>query len=121
MIKHLLSFALAFVVGATLALGARTVRHDPHALTEGPSTTAHSEHAVLAADSAPRTEIAPVTEQPTVNSVCAICGMPVDPALPTAEYRGKRIGFGCRACPAKFAKDPDRYGPSALENKVMEE
>ncbi len=47
--------------------------------------------------------------------------MPVNPSLPTAEYRGKRIGFGCRACPAKFAKDPDRYGPSALENKVVED
>jgi len=53
-----------------------------------------------------------------VNSVCAICGMPVDPRLPTIEYQGKTIGFGCRMCPPKFKADPERYGPSFLGNQV---
>jgi YHS domain-containing protein len=49
-----------------------------------------------------------------VNTTCAICGMPVDPKLPTATYQGKTIGFGCRMCPPKFQADPDRYGPGFL-------
>ncbi len=54
----------------------------------------------------------------TVNTVCAICGMAVDPNIPTASYQGKRIGFGCGKCPPKFAADPERYGPFALTNQV---
>ncbi len=53
-----------------------------------------------------------------VNTVCAICGMDVDPSLPTAEYKGQTIGFGCKMCPAKFKADPDRYGPMYLKNEV---
>jgi YHS domain-containing protein len=53
-----------------------------------------------------------------VNTVCAICGMPVDPKLPTAQYQGKTIGFGCKMCPPKFAKDPDRWGPLYLRNET---
>ena len=56
----------------------------------------------------------------TVNTVCAICGMEVDPKIPTVEYRGKTIGFGCRMCPPKFKADPDRYGPLYLKNEVIE-
>jgi YHS domain-containing protein len=56
-----------------------------------------------------------------VNTICAICGMPVNPKLPTATYQGKTIGFGCKACPPKFAAEPDRYGPAALKNQVVEE
>lgn len=55
----------------------------------------------------------------TVNSVCAICGMDVDPDLPTAEYQGKTIGFGCKACPAIFKANPDKYGPAYLRNEVV--
>jgi YHS domain-containing protein len=54
-----------------------------------------------------------------VNTVCAICGMDVDPRMPTAEYQGKTIGFGCRMCPPKFKADPDRYGPLYLKNEVV--
>jgi hypothetical protein len=46
--------------------------------------------------------------------------MPVNPKLPTAVYQGKTVGFGCKACPGQFAADPDRFGPSALQNKVVE-
>ena len=55
----------------------------------------------------------------TVNTVCAICGMDVDPAIKPATYQGKLVGFGCRMCPPKFAREPDRYGPAALENKIV--
>lgn len=54
-----------------------------------------------------------------VNTICAICGMEVDPSLPTAEYQGKTIGFGCRMCPPKFKAAPDKYGPSYLRNEVF--
>jgi hypothetical protein len=56
----------------------------------------------------------------TVNTVCAICGMDVDPSIKPATYKGKLVGFGCRMCPPKFAADPERYGPAALENRVVE-
>jgi hypothetical protein len=56
----------------------------------------------------------------TVNTVCAICGMDVDTSIKPASYQGKRVGFGCRMCPPKFARDPDRYGPAALRNEVVE-
>ena len=52
-----------------------------------------------------------------VNTICAICGMPVDPTLPTLEYQGKRIGFGCKLCPPKFKAEPDRYGPFYLRDE----
>lgn len=54
-----------------------------------------------------------------VNSVCAICGMEVDPKLPTLEYKGQTIGFGCKMCAPKFKADPDRYGPAYLRNEVI--
>ena len=54
-----------------------------------------------------------------VNTVCAICGMEVDPALPTLQYKGQTIGFGCKMCPPKFKADPDRYGPSYLKNEIL--
>jgi hypothetical protein len=63
-------------------------------------------------------ETADASLQP-VNTICAICGMPVDPNLPTLEYQGKRIGFGCKLCPPKFKADPDRYGPFYLRDERM--
>jgi hypothetical protein len=45
--------------------------------------------------------------------------MKVDPALPTATYQGKTIGFGCRMCPPKFKAAPDKYGPTYLRNEVI--
>lgn len=54
-----------------------------------------------------------------VNTVCAICGMNVDPQLETLEYQGKTIGFGCKLCAPKFKADPERYGPLYLKNEVI--
>ena len=59
------------------------------------------------------------TSAKPVNTVCAICGMPVDPAIPTVEYEGKTIGFGCKMCPPKFKADPERYGPLYLKNEPI--
>lgn len=85
---------------------------DPHASHQN-ATPATSE-----------TESAPASSATTaavpVNSICAICGMEVDPDLPTAEYQGKTIGFGCKACPPKFKANPDKYGPAYLRNEVVE-
>lgn len=58
----------------------------------------------------------PASTKP-VNTLCAICGMDVDPDLPTATYQGQTIGFGCPACPPKFRANPDRYGPAYLRNE----
>ena len=54
-----------------------------------------------------------------VNTICAICGMPVDPAIPTVEFQGKTIGFGCKMCPPKFKADPELYGPLYLKNEPI--
>ena len=112
MTKHLFIFAATFIVGALIALAARTASHDPHQpAVETP----------LAAE--PKTQNAkPKTQNPpsvAVNTVCAICGMKVDPKLPTLEYQGKQIAFGCRMCPPKFKANPDKYGPYYLRNEVM--
>ena len=71
----------------------------------------HANHGAAAATSAP-------VDKP-VNTVCAICGMEVDPDLPTLEYKGQTIGFGCKLCAPKFKADPDRYGPQYLKNEVI--
>lgn len=71
------------------------------------------------APAAPSTVPAPVsTGSPkVVNTICAICGMDVDPAIAPIAYQGQLVGFGCGACPPKFKREPDRYGPAALKNE----
>ena len=119
--KNIFTFLGTFVVGALLALVARAALFNPH---EGTSTAPaaaavasadpHAGH--VAAAAAPKAK----AKAKPVNTVCAICGMDVDPSLPTAEYKGQTIGFGCAACPPKFAKNPDRWGPAALKNQVVD-
>ena len=109
MIRHAVIFLGTFVVGAAVTLAIRTARHDPHA--------GHAP-AASAAQSSPAPAPAANAAKP-VNTVCAICGMPVDPRLPTAVYQGQVIGFGCRMCPPKFQKDPDKYGPVYLRNETL--
>jgi YHS domain-containing protein len=85
-----------------------------------PVADAHASHQNAAAPkNEPSPASSPATAPKTVNSICAICGMEVDPDLPTAEYQGKTIGFGCRACPPKFKANPDKYGPAYLRNEVV--
>lgn len=144
MFKHLLLFAVCFSLGCIAALATRTALHSPHQsvgessaagdsapLVSNPLTpasppvTPHEHSPAPSAPpsaspaSAPATNPASVAEG-TVNTVCAICGMDVDPSIPPATYQGKKIGFGCRMCPPKFAAQPDLYGPAALENRVIE-
>lgn len=98
----LILFVVAFALAAGVTLALRTARHDPHA---GHSPAEHARATQAAAA--------------TVNTICPICAMDVDPSLKPAEYQGKLVGFGCAACPPRFAADPERWGPSALRNEVL--
>ena len=136
MTKHLFPFFAALILGAVLALAIRSAKHQPTPVADpslrGAAGDAAIHHSASGAERAPSTAsstAAPATSltaattapAPTpVNTVCAICGMDVDPSIPTATYQGKTIGFGCRMCPPKFKSDPDRYGPAYLANKVLE-
>ena len=104
--KTLVIFLAAFAIGAAATLGFRVARHRPYAPP--------------AADQPAPAAPAAATSQAPVNTICAICGMDVDPDIATAQYQGKTIGFGCAACPPKFAANPDTYGPFALQNKEAE-
>lgn len=125
MIRNVFIFLGTFVVGALIALMARASLFDPHKDHGGPAPA--REHAPMVTNHVGATSTASehaghgtsATERKTVNSVCAICGMEVDPNLPTLEYQGKTIGFGCRMCAPKFKADPDRYGPLYLRNEVI--
>lgn len=148
MIRNLFFFLAAFVASALIALVVRARMFQPHADHEGhpaaggdyasmvsnPLTPANEPVAPKAgAASAPTATpaaadphaghgapAAPTAEAgKPVNTVCAICGMEVDPKLPTMQYQGKTIGFGCKMCPPKFKADPDRYGPAYLRNEVI--
>jgi len=132
--KSVAVFLAMFAIGAAVGLAIRSASHDPYddAATHVPAPTttpmvdnapprdaappaaAHASHAEHSATPAREDEGKPV------NTVCAICGMEVDPSLPTMEYKGKAIGFGCKVCLPKFKADPDRYGPAALSNQVVE-
>lgn len=135
MIRNTFVFLAAFVASALIALVVRATRFQPHAGHEGhpaaggdytpmvsnpltpaspPAAAAADPHAGHGAATTPAAE----SGKP-VNTVCAICGMEVDPKLPTLQYQGKTIGFGCKMCPPKFKADPDRYGPAYLRNEVI--
>ena len=115
--KATLIFLATFLVGAVLAFATRTALHEPYAepaplvATAAPAVDPHAGHTAPAA--------VPAATVNTVNTVCPICAMDVDPDLKPATYQGKLVGFGCAACPPRFAKDPDRYGPAALRNEVV--
>lgn len=107
--KPALLFLAAFVVSAFATLLVRTALHAPYA-----APLLKSEISNLKSDGEA------VAAATVVNTLCALCGMPVDPSIKPADYNGKLVGFGCPACPPIFAKEPDRYGPSALRNEVVE-
>lgn len=136
MIRSIFTFAGTFAAGALVALVVRAALYEPAAT---PGAHAGGDYAPMVSNQAS----APATAQPAghgppasgvhahhepdpaaaasqpVNTVCAICGMDVDPSIPTIEYQGKTIGFGCKMCPPKFKADPDRYGPIYLRNEVI--
>ena len=130
MTRHAFTFLGTFLVGALIALAARTASHQPHAEhppvehRDAPAAAPAPKPAAAPTDHAQHAAPSAATVQPAgaatpVNTVCAICGMKVDPKLPTIEYQGKTIGFGCRMCPPKFKADPDKYGPVYLRNEVI--
>jgi YHS domain-containing protein len=142
MIRNLFVFLAAFVASALIALVVRATMFQPHAAHEGHPAAGGDYAPMVSNPQAPAREpVAPAKAAPTavadphaghgaaaapaadtgkpVNTVCAICGMDVDPKLPTAQYQGKTIGFGCKMCPPKFKADPDRYGPAYLRNEVI--
>lgn len=127
MIRHLLLFAACFVAGALTILVLRAIDHEPYAEAAPAAAPAVAPPAPAAPAAAPADPHAGHAAAPAaadakpVNTRCAICGMRVDPSLGTAIYQGKVIGFGCKACPEEFRKNPDRYGPAALADQVVEE
>jgi YHS domain-containing protein len=94
----------------TAGAGARTPAPAKKTSAPAPGSDHHGHDAAAAS---------PTATAEVVNSVCAICGMKVDPSLPTLEYQGKKIGFGCKMCAPKFKADPDKYGPAYLKNEVI--
>ena len=136
MTRNIFIFLGTFAAGALIALIVRAAMFNP--------TPGHAGHPANAGDYAPlvSNRLAPANAAATspapdphanhgaplatpaapdkpVNTVCAICGMDVDPELPTLQYQGQTIGFGCKICPAKFKADPDRYGPLYLKNETL--
>ncbi len=133
MTRNVFLFLGPFVVGALIALVARSAMFEPHSDASDVSSNGGEYTSMVTNTLAPPSNTSPddplsahraSTPAPAasagqpVNTVCAICGMDVDPSLPTVEYQGKTIGFGCRMCPPKFKADPDRWGPIYLRNEV---
>jgi hypothetical protein len=127
MTRNIFIFLGTFVVGAAVALVVRAAMFKPNAGHEGhppdggdyaPLVSNPLVPAAKTTAADPHANHDPAAGKP-VNTVCAICGMPVDPAIPTAEYQGKTIGFGCKLCPPKFKAEPDRYGPLYLRNATV--
>jgi len=44
-----------------------------------------------------------------VNTLCPVTDEKVDPAVQTAQYKGKTVGFCCPDCIKDFNKDPAKY------------
>ena len=140
MIRLVIIFTVTFALGALIAVVVRTSAHRPYAMASvsmppvaaAPSAAAPSAatpSAVTPSAATPSAAMPNVHHMPnatpdaqvtSVNTICAICGMPVNPALGTALYHEQRIGFGCKTCPGQFAANPEKYGPSALKNVIAE-
>ena len=124
MLRQLFMFALAFGAGALLTLAVRSACHRPYdvVIPELPAPTSpqsapavpekkttvdvHADHATT-----------PLAKP--VNAVCSLCGMDVDPEIPSAIFNGHTIGFACLKCPPKFAQKPARFGPYYLRNEKV--
>ncbi len=135
--RNILIFVGSFVIGALLVLSARTARAQPFAPVAEPAAMAPAAVPMPVAGPMPTAGPMPVAASATPtaattstkamfataamsvaeNTKCSVCGMKVDPELPSTQWHGHTIGFGCAACPPKFAANPDRYGQAALENR----
>lgn len=142
MTRSFFVFLGTFTTGALIALVTRAALFEPHATREAspvgggdyaqmvtntlaphnaaPVADPHAGHGPAGAPAPIAATAAPAQDgDKPVNTVCAMCGMDVDPKLPTATYQGRTIGFGCRMCLPRFNKDPDRWGPLYLRNEVV--
>lgn len=120
MIRHVLIFVIAAGIGALLALALRSAWHQPYAAPtmeqDGHDQPAPSPKAPSKPAADPHAgHVSAPTAKP-VNDICAICGMDADQKM-TATYKDQLIAFGCAKCPAKFAKDPEHFGPYFLKNQ----
>jgi YHS domain-containing protein len=112
--KQLGVFVVFFALGVVIAVIIRAATYHPSSQTPVMPSMSPAEHVA-------HTLAAPVAAtQASVNSTCPICGMPVNPAIPFVDYKGVKVGFGCTACPPKFAGNPAKYGEAALKNQVVE-
>jgi hypothetical protein len=124
---HVATTATAHVSSAGAPLVNNALTPVPKAVGAGGEHDGHAANPAVSAATATApanhdTHTTPAKTQAaseTVNTRCAICGMAVDPNLPTLEYQGKKIGFGCKMCAPKFKADPDKYGPIYLRNDVI--
>lgn len=120
MIRHVLIFVITAGIGALLALAMRSAWHQPYAAPtmekDGHGQPAPSPKAPSKPGADPHAGHASAPPAKPVNDICAICGMDADPKL-TATYKDQLIAFGCAKCPAKFAKDPEHFGPYFLKNQ----
>jgi hypothetical protein len=116
MMRDVLIFLVAAAVGALSTLAVRSALHQPYA-PSAPAAAEDPPHRHPAPVADPHAGHAATPKSAAVNTICAICGMDVDPELPTATFEDRVIAFGCIKCPPKFAKDPGRYGPSFLRNE----
>lgn len=143
MTRHLALFVATFVAGAVLALAVRSALHQPYAGHAGHvETPAYAPLVNHTTPPEPKPDAPPPRPSPpkagapatphadhatasptgsTINTVCPICGMEVDPSIQPAEHDGTLVGFGCRACPPKFAREPERYLPAARNNVTVED
>jgi hypothetical protein len=110
MVRTVITFLAAAIVGAVLALVVRAAFHRPGDVPSVAAVPVPVVAPVAAATAAPL---------PVVNTVCPICCMDVNPSLTPATYQDVRVGFGCAGCPPTFAKDPARYGEAAKKNQVV--
>lgn len=117
MIRMLLIFVISALLAALLALVVRSALHRPYDHLPAPTPEGEAPAVPPAAD--PHAGHAAAPQPSPVNTICAICGMDVDPDLPTTTFHQQVIGFACLKCPPKFAADPERYGPAYLRNEKL--
>jgi YHS domain-containing protein len=58
---------------------------------------------------APGPATVPATQPVAINKLCPVTKDPVDPKIPTVEYKVKTIGFCCDDCIKEFKADPEKY------------
>jgi hypothetical protein len=124
MLRQLFMFALAVGAGALLTLAVRSALHRPYDV-KSPELPAPTLPQSAPAAPEKKTTVDVQADHATtplakpVNALCSLCGMDVDPEIPSAIFNGQTIGFACLKCPPKFAQNPARFGPYYLRNEKV--